>query len=296
MERRNWASRPARCVARKEANFSRRRSSADRKAQRRRVAQFGSAWETDAVSFFKRPLAWTASRDVWKVARRSAGFHSRKTRSPRPFSKAAGTRFFGRTDVWACAVSPRKRDASVVGKPCACRDFGCLQRGHIAKNSSTPRARAAEGAVADAGVFSRNRKLDGGRDSLAGAAPSATGSRQPERRCATQALAHNSICRPHRIGDDRRRLERSAGDVADSLALEKGGKVPTRSRTAPPRDHRRPHHSMVRALSTIAAIHEAKTKVTYPAPAGTSSRPSADPAIVLSLSQENRFRTPSIQR
>lgn len=110
-------------------------------------------------------------------------------------------------------------------------------------------ARPDQGRASHAKRVSRDRKLDGGRDPVAGADCAPTPSRRAECGKRNRTLAQRPLRFPRLSPHYRPRQLRSAKGLVTARALARGRKMPPPRDDAPPGHGRRPDDGVVRALS-----------------------------------------------
>jgi len=118
---------------------------------------------------------------------------------------------------------------------------------------STPKS-ADQSRLAHAAWFSRNRELDGRRNSLARKSSAVEKDHKIIRARTHCDFPRDKVRRPQILANARPRFLRSARHLADPSKMETRRDLSDSPHTFAPRYCRRPHHSLVPKMSKIVAF------------------------------------------
>ena len=129
-----------------------------------------------------------------------------------------------------------------------------LVRFHLGQNvrfSGSPQKAAGKSCAFIAEGISRNRQLDGGRNSLASSYRTNESFRSAERRRNKDFLEGSAFCRSGGFASDREGFRRSASRLAFSRALETAGNLSPAQNHFEEGHNRRPNYRVVSKMPKV---------------------------------------------
>lgn len=211
--------------------------------------------QTDAIRIFRWKLDRNPSRDERQAADGAGRIPSGETRSFCPAPETAGDCPRRCASVWTRTISSWPVRAGLVAIGRSGYRFRQVRWRVSERLPLSPRARADQSRPAAAKRFSWNRKLDGGRDPLAGQDCAGDFSRSVVSSATLAFAARDAVCGQRSPADHRSRFLRSAIQLADPSKMETRRRLPTPSHAPPARPHRRPDDSLVCAMPEELTDH-----------------------------------------